>query len=199
MTTLVPDKRHPALDLDEAERTDYLTVVASMAYADLDASPEELERLRALCADLEITGEPCERVVAGASAPPTVEVDRIVAELAPELRHALLVDTIDIAYADRTVDAAEIAAIERIADRLQVPRAQLVLIRRYVEGRRMGARPPSSGNLVAGLVAAAVPVAAFALAASSGTGVAVAAGIAAGAAVVSFAAVKLLFRADRQS
>jgi uncharacterized tellurite resistance protein B-like protein len=198
MTTLVPDKRHPALDLGEAERADYLTVVASISYADLDASPEELERLRALCADLEITGEPCDRVVASASAPAAVEVDRVVTDLAPELRHALLVDTIDIAYADRTVAAEEVAAIERIAERLKVPRAQLVLIHRYVEGRRMGARPPSSGNLIAGLIAVAVPVAAFALAAAAGAGAGVAAGIAAGAALVAFGAVKLLFRAGRQ-
>jgi uncharacterized tellurite resistance protein B-like protein len=198
MTTLVPDKRHPALDMSEPERADYLTVVASMAYADLDTSAEELERLGNLCDDLELAGEPRERVLASAAAPTQVDVDRIVAALAPELRHALLVDTIDLAYADRTIEASEVAAIERIADRIGVPRGQLALIHRYVKGQRMGARPPSGGNLIAMVVALAVPIAAFALASASGTDTAVAAGIAAGAALVSFIAVKLLFRSGRQ-
>lgn len=195
MTTLVPDKRHPTLDLTGPERADYLTVVASMAYADLEAAPEEIDRLRHLCTDLEITGEDCERILAGASAPPRADVDRIVGGLPPELRHALLVDAIDIAYADRTVDAAEVAAMERLAERLGVPRGQLVLIKRYVEGRRMGKRDPASGNLVASLVALAVPVATFALlATATGTGARVAALAAAGAGLLAFVAVKLLFR-----
>ena len=52
MATIVSNSQHPALDVSEEERIDYLIAVAFMAAADKRTSDDELARLRDMCGAL---------------------------------------------------------------------------------------------------------------------------------------------------
>jgi uncharacterized tellurite resistance protein B-like protein len=126
--------RHPALDLPEAERVDYLCVVASVACADKTVDPTELDKLRGLCAALEVGGEGAERVVAAASAPDPARIARILKRMSRgSHRFALLTDVTVMAFADGRVASGEAEEIARFARVLQLSTGHAVLIGRYVE------------------------------------------------------------------
>lgn len=193
MTTLVPDKQHPALAVDEPERVDYLSVVASMAYADHHADDSELARVSELCAHLEISESGTAKVLEAARDPDRAALDEILDRLeSSTLRFALIVDAVDVAYADEKIDPQETVEIESLADRLGISHAQVAMIHRYVSTRRgVSSEEEVSGDIVSGLVAAGVPLAALALATVAGVP-AVGVGIGAALGVGSYLSVKWL-------
>ena len=193
MTTLVPSPRHPALDVPEAERLDYLRVVASMAFADREVVASEIERLRELCGELEIGEAGTRQVLAAAKSPSDVAIDALVRGLAEsELRFALLVDAVDLACADHPLNPSEATEIEHLADVLGITHGQVALVRRYVAERR-GLRDESdSGELGAALAAAGVPAAMIAVAGVAGIPLIAGVGLAAALGAGSYAAVKWL-------
>jgi uncharacterized tellurite resistance protein B-like protein len=198
MSSLVPDKRHPALDADMNERIDYLTLVASMAFADHSADDRELERARAMCEALELSEEGTVQVLASAGDAGRVELNEILERLKrSELRYALMIDIIDIAYADEEVVEAEVKEIKSLADKLDISAGDIEMLRRYVEkGRKLtdGKNELSDAQIAAGLAGTGVPVAAVALATTLGAPVIASVGMAAALGVGSYMSVRWLWR-----
>ncbi len=202
MSSLVPDKRHPALDADMSERIDYLTLVASMAFADHSADDRELERARAMCEALELSEEGTVKVLASASDASRVELDEILERLKrSELRYALMIDIIDIAYADEEVVEAEVKEIAALADKLDISAGDIEMLRRYVEkGRKLtdGKNELSDAQIAAGLAGTGVPVAAIALATTLGAPLVAGVGMAAALGVGSYMSVRWLWRRGKK-
>lgn len=197
MTTLVPDKRHPALDLDEAERVDYLSVVASMAFADADADERELGRVRDMCKDLELSPEGVDRVISAATNDHDETIDAALDRLSSsDLRYALLIDALDIAYADDEVVESEAAELEALAQRLGISHVQLAQLRRYVGVRTDHDETSDEANeqVAKGLAAAGVPAAALGIATLVGAPVVAGLGAAAALGVGSYMSVRYLFK-----
>ena len=202
MSSLVPDKRHPALDADMDERVDYLTLVASMAFADHSADDRELERVRTMCVALELSDAGTSRVLAGASDAGRVELDAILERLKrSELRYALMIDIIDIAYADEEVVESELEEINALADKLDISAGDVEMLRRYVEkGRKLtdGKNELSDAQIAAGLAGTGVPVAAVALATTLGAPLVAGLGMAAALGVGSYMSVRWLWRRGKK-
>jgi uncharacterized tellurite resistance protein B-like protein len=180
MATLGPARRHPALEIAEPERLDYLIVVASMAYADRVIDDAELLRVGQMCEHLGLSQSSTERVLAAIGAPDRVAVASILDRLrASALRFALLADAIDVAWADDRLDRQESAEIAAVAERLGVTSGQLAMIQRYVGDRRQVATVDGTRELAAGLSATGIPVAALAVASAVDAPLAPGVGIAA--------------------
>ena len=126
--------RHPAIDLPEEDRIDYLTAVASIAWADRFTHEAEVLRLREMCAALALAGPAVERVVGAAYPPAPDSLARILAACRKRgLQYALLTDATVIAFADGRVDSGEAGEIARFARELGLTTALAVLVGRYVE------------------------------------------------------------------
>jgi uncharacterized tellurite resistance protein B-like protein len=195
MGTLVPDKRHPALDVEEPERADYLCVVASMVFADHEVDDREIERVRELCRHLELGEESTERVIETARSEDSAALDAILDRLkGGELRYALMVDAIDVAFADDKLAPEEVAEIDALAERLDISHAQVALIRRYVADRRnLPNDAVVNKDVAAGLAGAGIPIATLALAKTLGFPIVAGVGLAAALGVGSYVSVKKLF------
>ena len=129
------DTRHPACDLPEQERIDYLLAVASIVWPARVADPAELSKLGELCATLGVTGERARGVLAAASAPDRERGGGLLARFRKDaLRVALLTDVIALTFALARVATGEATAIAWLARELDLTTAQIVLIGRYVEG-----------------------------------------------------------------
>ncbi|MCG8419141.1 MAG: TerB family tellurite resistance protein [Proteobacteria bacterium] len=195
MAAIVPNSHHPALDISEAERIDYLIAVASMAAADHHTTEDELERLRDMCTSLELSDRGTEQVMAAARSPDGGALEEIVDRLsASQMRYALLVDAVAIACADRDLDCSESGELMSLADKLDIPRGQAALVFRYVDNWRVRGKGPSDAKTTANLVGAGIPVAALAVTAAAGASLATGVGLAAALGVSSYMSVKWLFR-----
>jgi uncharacterized tellurite resistance protein B-like protein len=122
-------------DVSGPERVDYATVVASLVGADRDVTDAELAPIDELCRELNLAEDERAAVLAGARSPDAARVDAAVARLQRNvaLRVHLLTDAIAVVFADGAVAPGESEAIERLAHALEIPRAQIGLIARYVE------------------------------------------------------------------
>ncbi|MEM9488181.1 MAG: hypothetical protein AAGC55_03495 [Myxococcota bacterium] len=198
MATVAPNARHPALGIDESERVDYLIAVASMAATDHVISAKELACLEAMCDGLKIATDGKARVLEAAHAPDQVALDSILDSLrTSDLRYALLVDAIAVAEADRDVGQHESDELFALAQKLDIPPAQAVLVRRYVDTWRQHGRGPTDARTAAKLVGAGIPVAALAVTAAAGAPFAAGVGLAAALGVSSYMSVRWLFRHAR--
>ncbi len=195
MSTIVSNSHHPALDVSEAERIDYLTAVAFMAAADNKTSEEELERLREMCNALKISKEGTQRVLDTARDPDEHILDDILERLgSSQMRYALLVDAISVARADGRFETAESDEVMTLADKLEIPRAQAILVYRYVATWRKKGKGPSDAKTTAKLIGAGIPAAALAVTAAAGAPLVAGVGLAAALGVSSYVSVKWLFR-----
>jgi len=197
MTTLVPGE-HPALAYPEAERRDYLTVVASMAFADGEVSPEETKRIETMCEDFKLSEGSREQVHESAAKPNAAELGLILSRLRDsELRFALVVDLIDVATADGTVATGEEAELDSLAEELGITHGQLAMFKRYVLERRDSDTDEASPETIAGLASVGVPAAALAVLAPLGAPLAAGIGIAAALGIGSYFSVRWLLRKAR--
>lgn len=119
---------HEALGVPLAERIDYLTVIASMAGADVVLDRSELDQLEALCRALEIPAEAAEKIVDTARQPTRTVVRHIENLRSSPLRFALLTDCIALAYADGKYVAGERAEIHTLASELGVTEEQVAAL-----------------------------------------------------------------------
>jgi uncharacterized tellurite resistance protein B-like protein len=200
-TTLVPSDRHPARDVPEPERIDYLTVVASMVFADKAADDAEIEHLRRMCRHMELSPAGTETVIDAARTPDATAIGDILDRLkTSDLRFSLMVDCIDIAFIDKQIVATEQAEIDSLAERLAVPTAQVALLKRYVETKmgEEGGNPEANEKATAALLSAGVPAAGLAVAAVAGAPLVAAAGVAAALGAGSYVSVRWLLRRARR-
>ena len=132
--------KHPARELPEAERIDYLSVVASLVLADHEVDEKEIARLRDLCRTLGVSDAGQEAVLAAAARPEPEVLDEILARLKRNvpLRYSLLTDAVVIVFADGKVADAEPQEIARLGRALEVAPFQIGLISRYVESVILG-------------------------------------------------------------
>ena len=199
VSTLVPAEHHPALDVPENERVDYLEVVASMAFADQVVDDAEIARIRDLCTELQLSPAGTDRVLAAARAPLDKEIIAVVERLAhSDLRFALLVDIIDIAYADDTITDEEEAEIEHLAEKLHIDTGQIALVRRYVASKRNLPEGEGHDNELAAPIAGAAVAATAALAASFGLPLVAGLGLAAAFGAGGFATVRSIVHHFRE-
>ncbi|HEX3598015.1 MAG TPA: hypothetical protein VHU80_23055 [Polyangiaceae bacterium] len=118
-------KTHEAHDIPLAERVDYLTIIASMAGADVSLAPEELGKLRELCRALELPEKETQQILDTAHRP-TKTVERHLDSLkSSPLRFTLISDCLSLAYADGEYAKSERAEIISLARSLDVNDEQL--------------------------------------------------------------------------
>jgi len=146
---------HPAAGAPEQDRLDYLTAVASIAWADRVLDPSESAKLEELRAMLGVPAEATERFAAATGAPDPEQISRIVARFRKDvLRVALLTDVLLMTFADGHVAAGEAEQIARFAGVLGLDTAQAVLIGRYVECVVQGQAEDALSRDLAGKLAA---------------------------------------------
>ena len=93
-------------DFNEAERTDYMMVVASMAGQDGAVTSEEIYAVRQLSLQFVLGPEARGKVMAATATPPE-NMDEIIDRLAQtDLRYSLLLDLAAMAYRDEVFSAA---------------------------------------------------------------------------------------------
>jgi uncharacterized tellurite resistance protein B-like protein len=119
---------HEALHVPLADRVDYLMILASMAGADVVLAKEELEKLRQLCAALELPPKETADVLTAAHRP-TASIARHLDQLkGSPLRFALLSDCLALAYADGDYAKSERKEIVALARALEVDEAQFAAL-----------------------------------------------------------------------
>lgn len=99
---------HPAVFAPMAERIDYAMVVGTLAAANGEIDPAEIEGLRELCRDIALPPRQADQVVTFAQAP---EHDALQAALGrlrhSELRFALVRDMVALGFSDGRYDVQE--------------------------------------------------------------------------------------------
>lgn len=137
MSTLVPGRHHPALDLEPELRVEYASIVGALVGVDHDVQEAELAVLRELCETLELSKTDCADVMMHAEqhddAPPAPHLKRFTE---PDICHAIVIDAVDIIYADREITDEELHEVDALAKRVGVPAGQVTMIRRYIQARR---------------------------------------------------------------
>ena len=75
MRAVTSQKTHEAHDIPLAARVDYMTIIASMAGADVSLAPEEMAKLRELCGALELPERETQHILDTAHRP-TASIER---------------------------------------------------------------------------------------------------------------------------
>jgi uncharacterized tellurite resistance protein B-like protein len=120
---------------DEAERVAYATIVGSMAAADHEVASEELQKVRELCARLQLPEAEAARVVASVQNDDHAAVEAALDRLkSSELRFALLADCLLLARADDRVTDEERAALHSIAATLGIAAEQVEALDDLAQG-----------------------------------------------------------------
>lgn len=121
-------------DYSEPEKGAYLGAIASIATADREASPEELEFIRALAASADLSKEQEDAVIRAATEISATELDRCLDILKQsDLRFSLITDIISFAEADGQYSEEEKKNISEIALYLNVNSEQFSLLDQFVK------------------------------------------------------------------
>jgi uncharacterized tellurite resistance protein B-like protein len=156
----VTTKPHDALSIPLSERIDYLTVIASMAGADVVLAPEERENLQRLCRELELPDADAAKVLQTAHRP-TDKIERHLDALkSSPLRFTLLSDCLALAYADGDYAAGEKKEIYSLARALGVDDAQVAALEECALTllKASGGAPHHHGHLAQKLAAVGIPI-----------------------------------------
>ncbi|HEX4339721.1 MAG TPA: TerB family tellurite resistance protein [Polyangiaceae bacterium] len=121
-------KTHDAHDIPLAERVDYLTIIASMAGADVSLTPEEMDNLRGLCRALELPAKETQQILDTAHRPTKMVERHLDALKASPLRFTLISDCLALAYADGEYATSERAEIASLARALEIEDQQLAAL-----------------------------------------------------------------------
>jgi len=141
MRGVTSSKTHDAHDIPLAERVDYLTIIASMAAADVSLAPEELAKLRELCKALDLPERETQQIIDTAHRP-TATVERHLDALkSSPLRFTLVSDCLSLAFADGEYANSERREIVALSKALGVADDQLAALeecaRAVAEARNM--------------------------------------------------------------
>jgi len=118
----------------DEEKGAYLGAIASIATADSTASDEEIEFLRALAEQTNLSKDQEEAVVRAANEISGSELNRCLDILKnSDLRFSLITDIISFANADGKYSPGEKADVEKIASYLQVNGEQFSLLDQFVK------------------------------------------------------------------
>lgn len=129
----------------EADRRDYVTIVATVAAADGALTGAEVARVRKLVSLIGLP-ERAEADIAGATVVPPASVEAFKTRLrGSPLRHALLADCLLVAQSDGLVQESEKAELMGIRSELGVTEDEFFALSRYV--RSLLERQPDPGAL----------------------------------------------------
>lgn len=118
----------------EAEKTAYLSAIASLATADRQASEEEIEYLRELCTAAQLSPQQTQTVEQAATEVEGAELTRSLDVLKnSELRYSLVTDLIAFAKADNDYSEEEQGSVGRISKYLGVNQEQFGLLNQVAE------------------------------------------------------------------
>ena len=118
----------------DEEKGAYLGAIASIATADRQASPEELEYIGALADSANLSEQQKAAVVQAATTLSGEELKRCLDILkGSELRFSLITDMIAFAESDQDYSAEEKASVEKIAQYLGVNQQQFSLLDQFVK------------------------------------------------------------------
>ena len=139
---------HPAAALPEPLRIEYIGALASLVLADGEPHPEELRRLRQLCAALglgEASWATVECAIAGPNFARIEETLRIFKDN-DGLRFHLMLDALVVAFADGKLDASESLELAGFASVLGFTSEQVLALSRYVEASPGSEGAPQKGH-----------------------------------------------------
>ncbi len=141
----------------EADRLDYVTIVATVAAADGALTGAEVARVRKLVALLGLP-ERAEADIASATVVPPASVEALKTRLgASPLRHALLADCLLVAQSDGLVQDTEKAELLGIRSELGVTEDEFFALSRYVRSL-LGGQPDARALAAIGIDEAALGV-----------------------------------------
>lgn len=167
-------KKHPMLDYPEVERVKYLVIVASMAAADKKLAVEEFKHIEELCRNFKLEQKSQATVLAAAKNPPSNIRDTLEDFRNSDLRFALMIDSLFLAYADNVVIDAEESEIKKLAEFLRISEDQLSTLRKYIEavrraekvGTRLNNLKKLGTEIAADFAATGIPIGAVAISGS---------------------------------
>ncbi|HXE72656.1 MAG TPA: TerB family tellurite resistance protein [Candidatus Nitrosotenuis sp.] len=120
-------------DYSEQERSDYLTMVASLAAADGQVDSAEVYALRELSLLFGLSPQARQQVLAICESPPQ-DLSAVLERLAgSELRYSLLVDLATFAYSDGVLQPGEESEIRRFAEAMKVDAGHVEAVLRFAK------------------------------------------------------------------
>jgi tellurite resistance protein len=118
----------------DLEKGAYLGAIASIASADREASPEEMEHLTDLCEAAGLSEPQKDIVMRAATELSGTELHRCLDVLkGSELRHSLVADVILFAKSDNNYGPEEQASVEKIAQYLGLDQKQFSLLNEFTD------------------------------------------------------------------
>jgi uncharacterized tellurite resistance protein B-like protein len=118
----------------DMEKGAYIGAIASLATADRQATPEEIEYLNALCQAAELSEEQTQAVAKAANEISSEDLTRCLDILkTSDLRYSLITDMIAFAKSDSTYSEDEQQNVQKIAEYLGVDQKQYSLLDNFAE------------------------------------------------------------------
>jgi uncharacterized tellurite resistance protein B-like protein len=173
------EERESILDgYSDLEKGAYLGAIASIATADREASPEELEYIENLCNAAELSGSQKQAVLQSATELSGEELNRCLDILkTSELKYSLVADLMAFAKSDNDYSEAEQKNVAKISQYLGIDQQQFSLLDQFAEksttqtetatpqgllGGSLGSKLQSAGintgSLFKGLISIAAPM-----------------------------------------
>src|SRR6478735_1385295 len=121
-------------DYSDTEKGAYLGAIASIATADREASPQEIQFLDALADSAHLSGDSKGAVLSVAKDPKNLSVQKCLDVLkASDLRYTFITDVMSFAKADGNLTGEEESLIKGMADYLGVNQEQYGVLKQFVE------------------------------------------------------------------
>ncbi len=168
--------------ISDQEKGAYLSAIASIATADTQASPVEIEHLTHLCEAADLSAEQQESVLnAGRDATQSGLIASLNVLKGSELKYSLLTDLFAFAKSDGNYSESEQRSVQKIADYLEIDETQFGLLGELADktnahaaapattdhpdflsaaglGDKLKASGINAGGLLKGLVSIAAPI-----------------------------------------
>ncbi len=127
----------------DSEKGAYLGAIASIATADREASPEELENLAAICDSASISQQQKQAVLDAAGKITSDELTRCLNILKnSELKYSLVTDLINFAKSDSDYSEAEQQQVQKISQYLGLNQQQFSLLDQFTDKTAAGGVTP---------------------------------------------------------
>ena len=161
--------KHPLFNYSDAEKINYLSIVANIAHADGGPTDDEISKLRKLCHHVGVTASGIGAVLGAAESTVAFPMGAALAELQKgDLKFTLVTDMLFIAHADAHYSEDERVAVRHVAGEVGITDDQLASLTQYVEAILTSETDGSSGDdlkklgreVAASLATAGIPLAA---------------------------------------
>ncbi|MGF1534466.1 MAG: hypothetical protein ACFCUI_12240 [Bernardetiaceae bacterium] len=138
------------LQYDQPLRTAYLSVLAGIATADHQNTPEEVAFIEQMAAAAELSDNGWKMVQTALSNPSNIR-PQLEQLKDSDLKFSLLTDVLNLCYADGSMDEKEAAQVAQITDVLAISQAQFQTIMQYVQKANQVAEQQETNPAMLGL------------------------------------------------